>query len=290
MKTGLVISGGGPRGSFAAGALQALADRGIATRYDVVSGTSTGALIAPFAAVSAFGYLSRMYRTTRAKDIYRKRWAPYAALFRPGFYSLKPLRKLLERDLTPELVQRIKAANVLLSTFDLHDARTTYWTTRDMPVSPRWDVDEIRDKAELIDAMIASASIPVVADPVEIDGRRYVDGGVRDHTPLSPVIKLGCDRIYVIVLSPPGISEQQKVKGLKQIAERCITGMSAEVLEGDLAEAERLNGVEGYRTIDFRVIRLTQSFVWGTDWTVEDMEKQWLHGYNTVLEEAKKWS
>ena len=49
-----------------------------------------------------------------------------------------------------------------------------------------------------VEAVLASAAIPGVCAPVEIDGRRLIDGGVSDNTPISHAMELGAEEIYVL--------------------------------------------------------------------------------------------
>jgi predicted acylesterase/phospholipase RssA len=72
MTTALVISGGGDKGAFAVGAIEVLAQRGY--RYDIISGTSTGALIAPLVAIDDIDELVKIYTTSKKRDIIRFNW------------------------------------------------------------------------------------------------------------------------------------------------------------------------------------------------------------------------
>src|SRR5262249_52151196 len=53
---------------------------------------------------------------------------------------------------------------------------------------------------------LASAAIPLLFPPMPIDGSYYVDGGLRQNTPLSPAVRLGADRVLVLSMRYPGLS------------------------------------------------------------------------------------
>lgn len=90
-------------------------------------------------------------------------------------------------------------------------------------------------KGELLDPVIASASIPVLFQPVRINNICYVDGGVHDNLPLLP-IENKCDFLIGSFVNPVGYME--KISGLINIAERTfMLSMSKEIGE----KAKRFN-------------------------------------------------
>ena len=93
-KKALVISGGGSKGAFAVGALAYMVEE-LGLTFDLVAGTSTGALIAPLAVLGDVDGLVRIYTSVETKDIIRKRNPVLAVLFHSSFYSSEPLEKLI---------------------------------------------------------------------------------------------------------------------------------------------------------------------------------------------------
>lgn len=63
--------------------------------------------------------------------------------------------------------------------------------------------ERLLDSGPAVPALLASAAIPAIYAPVEIDGVLYVDGGVADDTPITQALRLGADKIYVL---PTGLS------------------------------------------------------------------------------------
>src|ERR1700712_2528377 len=68
-KTALVISGGGSKGAFAVGVLKSIFQHAPTLNFDIIVGTSTGALIAPFATPKYINLLEQLYTTVKTGDI-----------------------------------------------------------------------------------------------------------------------------------------------------------------------------------------------------------------------------
>jgi len=182
----LAISSGSDQGAFGAGYLAGWTQRGDRPQFDVVTGISTGALIAPFAFLGPQydATLHTLYTTIRAKDIYRAR--PLGGLTGgPSFADSKPLRTLIARYVTIDLLDRIAAEHrrgrrLLVATTNLDAGRGVVW-----------DLGAIADShsptrvALARKALLASASIPGMLPPVLINvsagtqrfAEMHVDGG-----------------------------------------------------------------------------------------------------------------
>ncbi len=197
-KNALVVSGGGARGAFAVGAIEVLRERGI--RFDLVSGTSTGALIAPLVATDEVQLLRAIYTSVRTEDVVRRRGA-LEILLRDAIYDSGPLWRLINSFLTPERYAQIvgASADVVLTTVNLQTGRLVYWSPK---TSGPGGGPMAREA--LARAMLASASIPVLMPPVRVreGGDQHVDGGVREVAPLSVAIDRGATDLYALVLSP----------------------------------------------------------------------------------------
>jgi NTE family protein len=70
------------------------------------------------------------------------------------------------------------------------------------------EVDSARERwfgeGDLVPALLASAALPAVFPPVELDGQRYVDGGVVDNVPIARAVELGCTRLFVLHVGAQG--------------------------------------------------------------------------------------
>jgi len=103
----------------------------------------------------------------------------------------------------------------------------------------------------LATAMRASMAIPTIFSPVEIDGRRLVDGGVTDNLPVDVVRAMGADIVIAIDLSPD-LAEQQ-VETMMQIQSQSLRMLTRKNMEPNLEEADivLVPDVAKYGTLNF---------------------------------------
>ncbi|MBR9843927.1 MAG: patatin family protein [Rhodobacteraceae bacterium] len=183
----LALSGGGQHGAFGAGVLAGWTDSGNRPRFDMVTGISTGALIAPFAFLGS-GYderLKRFYTKTSTKDILT---VSLSGLLggRGSFASTAPLAVAIERELDDDLIRAIgrearAGRSLLIGTTNIDAERPVLW---DIGAMAQVDTPEAR--AMIRRVILASAAIPIAFEPVRIpvtDGtlqreELHVDGGL----------------------------------------------------------------------------------------------------------------
>lgn len=191
----LAISGGGSNGAFGAGLLTGWTQAGTRPEFAVVTGVSTGALIATFAFLGPpyDSYLAKAYTEVSGEDIFRKR----------GFLSIltsdsvadnSPLRQLVDLYVTDQMVADIAAQHkrgrrLLVGTTNLDAGRPVIWDIGAIAAS------NVPTRRQLIeDILVASSSIPGVFPPVKImvtaDGQTFdemhVDGGTSNQAFLFP--------------------------------------------------------------------------------------------------------
>lgn len=186
MTTAFVLAGGGSLGAIQVGMLQALVAYGV--QPDVVIGSSVGAVnAARFAQEpkrSGADALATIWSNIRQSDVFRV--APIASLMRLAGYGhdgiLDPsgLRRLLERHLALKNLEDASVQCAVVAS-DLFTGEMV-----------------LLDRGPAIQAILASAAIPGIFPPVEIDGRRLVDGGVAANTPVAVAQLFGADRIIVL--------------------------------------------------------------------------------------------
>ena len=194
--TYLSISGGGGRGAFGAGLLNGWTRHGTRPEFNMVTGISTGALMAPFAYLgSAYDpVLKRLYTKVADKDVVRER--SYAAiLFSDGLGDTTPLYNLIAENVTPELLRKVayeyavRHRWLLIGTNNLDTGQPIIWN---MGKIATYDTPEALELFRRV--MLASASLPGFFSPVMIDvryqGKAYqemhVDGGVSRQVFLYP--------------------------------------------------------------------------------------------------------
>ncbi len=197
----LAISGGGEDGAFGAGLLVGWTAAGTRPAFKLVTGISTGALIAPFAFLgpSYDAQLKEVYTTTSGKDILQPR-GYLAVLTDDALASSAPLRATMARYVTASMLADIARAYgegrlLLIGTTDLDQGRPVIWNIGKLAASGRPGVLHL-----VQDILIASAAIPGAFPPVMIDveaqGRSYqemhVDGGASAQVFVyPPSIQLG---------------------------------------------------------------------------------------------------
>src|SRR6185295_2536611 len=191
----LAISGGGDNGAFGAGLLSGWTAAGDRPEFKVVTGVSTGALIAPLAFLGP-DYdpeLKRAYTTISKKDIYEERGF-LAALFDDGLADSRPLLKLVSSYVAPEVLTRIaeeygKGRLLLVGTTDLDARQPVIWNMTAIAASGDPGALDLFRKI-----LVASASVPGLFPPVmlevEVGGHQYqemhVDGGAMAQVFLYP--------------------------------------------------------------------------------------------------------
>jgi Patatin-like phospholipase len=183
----LALSGGGGSGAYGAGVLNGWTESGTRPEFTVVSGISTGALIAPFAFVGprCDAVLRQAYTSGEAEDLLRDP-NPLGLLFGTGLYGRGRLRRLVEHYVDDDLLQAIaredkKGRRLLVVTTDLDAKRAVIWDMGAIAASGGPNALKL-----FRDVLAASASIPVLFSPqsidVEVKGRQFqemhVDGTV----------------------------------------------------------------------------------------------------------------
>jgi predicted acylesterase/phospholipase RssA len=193
-RTYLALSGGGADGAYGVGVLNGWTAAGTRPAFSVVSGVSTGGLIAPFA------FLGSQYDDT-LREVYTSGIASsllddpsiIRVLFGSGLFGNKRLRELVARYVGPEILAAVarenaKGRKLLVVTTDLDTQRTVVWDMGKIAAVGSPEALHL-----FRDVMAASASIPLVFPPILIEaegqGRRFqemhVDGGVT-----APVLTL----------------------------------------------------------------------------------------------------
>ena len=236
--TGIVLSGGGARGAYEAGVIKYIRDElpprvRAHARFEIVTGTSVGAINACFLAANAHApelqgrALADVWERLRIEGVYKVGWRELSHL--PSFLLGSRGRGELDEVVGPgrlggllntspleQLVRRgTRWSNIArnLESGDLHglcvnathlaSGKTHSFVQMKGKRLPPWSTDP-GVKAIAADIgphhALASAAIPWVFPCVDIAGDVYCDGGLKLNTPISPAVRLGADRILVIGL------------------------------------------------------------------------------------------
>jgi len=242
MKTALITSGGGAKGAFSVGALLALRDLGKAD-FDIISGTSTGALIAALAAVGKYEELKNEYLNVSNENILQSQnLIENLTQGKPYFYSTIPLEEKIKTYITDADYQTLKSSDITVcfTAVSLQTGKITVFSTKEFTPQGDYIVKEITSADMLRAAVSASSNQAAFLPPVTIDGEQYVDGGNREVLPGQPAVDLGAELIYALSNNPlelaPGKDEYTSVL---DVLVRSIAIFIQDVRENDYAFLER---------------------------------------------------
>lgn len=212
----LVLGGGGLKGLAHLGALRALGETGF-TPAGVV-GTSIGALVG--ACYSAGQPIEEMEREARAvgrTDIAQlpRRFLWAQAMRAPSLYRGEVLKSYFERILPPGGWESL-SIRFQLNAVEIGTGRTEWFG-----IGARTDVS-------LVDAVYASAALPVFYPPCPLPGGLYVDGGAEDALPIRRAAELGATGIVAIDVGSGEVTDPQRVvaQGMLAIHQRVFSIMS----------------------------------------------------------------
>ncbi|MFO1489271.1 MAG: patatin-like phospholipase family protein [Verrucomicrobiota bacterium] len=196
----LSLSGGGMNGAFGAGFLCGWTQQGSRPTFDFVTGVSAGALLAPFAFVGTNqdASLRQIYSRLCPEDLYYRKGL-LRILRDDSVYDTAPLRKLLEKYITREFLNKVarehgRGRRLWMGTANLDAKRPVIWDMGAIAASGKPDATNL-----FINVMMASAAVPGVFPPVyfkvKAGGKTYdelhVDGGIgRQVFAYGPVLKL----------------------------------------------------------------------------------------------------
>ncbi len=241
----VVLSGGGAKGAFQVGVLDELiTHRGV--RVDIFAGVSTGAIQALGGAMNDMpGLLDQWLTIERNSDIYRKRpLGAASALFgADSLYKATALREKLQNYADPEKLRRAR--------------RKLRVGVVNLATGNYVDIDE--RNPNIGDWVYASSAQPPFFEPLksqDVDGRieQWVDGGVRDITPLSSAMKLRPRALLVILASPPEPAREpgKTYDNLVDIGLRSVGIQTSEVARNDVGNTMLINDLLAAREMQFR--------------------------------------
>jgi NTE family protein len=278
--TALVLSGGGARGAYQAGAMLGLRDLGVVGTsdrppFDILVGTSAGALNVGVLAAHADRWWSgvedlvHLWSTLHAQQVFRTdlrslgglgaKWVrdlSFGGLTHrvapKSLLDTEPLAELIEGAVPWAALRRNldtgRLHSLVVSAVDLYTANGVAFvdTRPDVPLwrRRRWSIERTRVGPR---HLLASAAIPVFFPSVEVDGRHFGDGSVRNVNPLSPAIHLGARRVVTI-----GVRESTRVPEIRhggdappptvaEIAGVLLDAVMLDAIEMDVAHSQRVN-------------------------------------------------
>ena len=202
----LVLSGGGSKGSYQIGVWKAL--KKLHIKFDIVTGTSVGALNGALVNQKSYHKAIRLWKKLNLKLLFGENaidskddldvMKMYGNNFiKHGGMEVKELENLIEKEINYKKFLKSKI-NYGLVTFNLTNKKPIQMTKKEIPEN-------------LIgDYLMASASCYPAFKKKEIEGKKYIDGGIFDNLPINLAIDMGADEIIAVDLSAPGLNRKQK--------------------------------------------------------------------------------
>jgi predicted patatin/cPLA2 family phospholipase len=304
----LVISGGGGNGAFGAGLLAGWTAHGSRPQFQIVSGVSTGALIAPFAFLgSAYDEMLReMYTRYSTADLVEPR-SSLDIVRGDAALDTTRLRALIARYLDDAVIAAIaaegaKGRSLFVGTTNLDAGRPVVWDITRIAASGSPRAREI-----IHDVILASTAIPGAFPPVMIevgsDGRRYeemhVDGGVTSQLFLAStgidwrkvmerLEVQGTPDLYVIRNARVRQESEAVPRRLVPVLRRTVSTLINAQGIGDLAKLYAMSAEHGF---DYHVAYIPESFEGEASETFDRayMTKLFQYGYQLALT-GRQWT
>lgn len=271
MEFGLVLTGGGARGAWQAGALRAVVDIAGRMPFSIVTGTSAGAINAAWLAShadepgSGVVELDRLWRGLHPGDVFRTDTASLTrigadwltdlglgGLFGAGrgraLLDTSPLTRLIENRLPMASIPahlaegRLRGVALSATSYDTGLGVTFFEAGPNIPGWERRTRVSVRARLRA-EHVLASSAIPVFFPAVGVDGEWFGDGCVRLGTPLSPAIHLGAQRILALGVqtpktTPPG---PRPYPSKARVASLLLDALFMDALDADVERARRIN-------------------------------------------------
>ena len=193
-KLGLVLSGGGIKGFAHIGVLKAFEENNI--KPDVISGTSAGAIVGAF---YADGYTAEeIFGIFSHTKLFR-----YFEFTKPriGLMKINGLTRVIKENLRAQTFEQLKIP-LFVCAVDLNNGNEVYFSS-----------------GSIIKPLMASATIPILFQPVKINESLFVDGGLLNNLPIEPIY-YDCEKFIGVHINPT--SYQENFNSLIKMAERCM--------------------------------------------------------------------
>ncbi|MFW5838671.1 MAG: patatin-like phospholipase family protein [Bacillota bacterium] len=249
-KIGLCLTGGGARGAYQIGAIKALEERGILDKISAYSGTSIGSANVAVIATKGVDAAKEVWMTMpeenlprNKKDLDKKSDKLFD--FDRGIYTMDVFKSIIEKSVDLDVLKK-KEVYVTLSEggqpdkgfIDLlrctyrhyvkHDTKVVYLPLHEL------------ESDSVIDAIVASSSIPLFFAPVKMQDKKFYDGGVFDNVPIKPLVKSGCDEIIIIHLHHHLLYNPKKVASGVTYHEIKHKGLLGHILKFSKKQTQRL--------------------------------------------------
>lgn len=266
-QTALILAGSGARGIIQAGMIKAFCDMGLS--YDTLYGSSAGALNGAMLHAGQVDQMLGMWSIIRNKDVYTNTPWNMFTKNKGSLYDSQPLRKLLDRVVSVEKLQRNKKQ------FWINVTNVNTWTP--------FRVSHL--SGHVLDYLWSSACPPVLFPPNKdpIFGNWLTDGGVTNNYSISDAVNDGHDRLIIFA---PMVPEPKPIKSIIDSIDIVVSAGLYNQLTRELKFVEKLNTVPGFRKIQVDLVTLPEPCgigIFDFDQTPEDRQKFMALGYNLAV-------
>lgn len=244
----LVLSGGGARGIAHLGIVQALQEN----KYEIkgISGTSMGALMGSM--LAAKFKPSQILDALENRDILRK---INHGIFRSksGLMTFKPLARFLKRMFPVDDFNQLSIPFYCVSS-NLSTGKP-----------------ELHESGPFLEKVLASSSIPIIFEPIMIDGETHCDGGLFNNMPVDPFIN---GKYPIFGVNVNSVKYQKEFDGIKEMATRVYQAAIASSVNENkkyCSEYIEIPELRKYGTLDFKDAQ--EIFQLGYDKTIEYIRK-----------------
>jgi NTE family protein len=268
---GIVMSGGGARGAYEVGVLNYLYREfprkyGRAPHFDVVSGTSVGAVNSTALAATindpgtGMMLLADFWLNQQLSDVLHFNLRQATRLYRvwlggsaaAGVFDPRPLAKIISHKIPwRQLVRNLKSRQLLaltVSATNVRTGRSTVYIDRAAGVRlPKSGYRVVIQPSHILPQhVLASAAMPLVFPPVRIGNDYFCDGGIRLNTPTSPAIHMGVDRMFIIGVTTPNRQTEirmGRMPGASFLLGKAVDALMLDHIEHDVARLQLINDV-----------------------------------------------
>jgi NTE family protein len=276
-RTAMILSGGGARGAYEVGVLWYIFDdlsrmRGVPPRIDILCGTSVGAINAcylaahladPVLGMRRLVHLWSELQITRVLGFGARQFVGIPRLLLgggdegTGLFDVRPMAELVHREISwralARSLRRSQLRALTVSTTEVATGRTVVF----MQTAPDVALPQTAPPRTLFRSdhigphhALASAAIPLLFPPVRIDNELYLDGGLRQNTPIAPALRLGATHVFAIGSSREfkGIRANEsehdvKAPGAAFLLGKVLNAFLLDHVDVDLELLTRLNNV-----------------------------------------------
>ena len=278
-RTAMILSGGGARGAYEVGVLWYVFDdlsrmRGAPPKIDVLCGTSVGAINACYLAAHLADPVLGMRRLvhlwselhlTRVLGFGPRQLGGLPRLLLgggkdgTGLFDVTPMAELVQREVSwralARSIRKRQLRALTVSTTEVSTGRTVvFMQTAPDVVIPQHAPPRTLFKSTYIGPhhALASAAIPMLFPPVKIDDELYLDGGLRQNTPIAPALRLGATHVFAIgtsrevkgvVTNEAPHTADAKAPGAAFLLGKVLNAFLLDHVDVDLDVLRRLNDV-----------------------------------------------